>query len=300
MIFLLIVSIIWAFSFGIIKGTLTGIDSNLVSFARLFIPLIIFAPFLRLKKIDGRTAIKLAIVGMIQYGVMYITYIYSFRFLKAYEVALFTILTPLYVTLVYNLYKKKFSWVYFGTTLTTIIGAAIVVQFKFTENTLLSGFLILQISNFCFALGQIAYKEIMAGHPDVKDQQVFGLLYLGATIITALATLVFTDLSNVQITSNQWMALLYLGMVSSGFGFFLWNMGARQVNAGSLAIFNDLKIPLAIAVSLVFFKEEANLTALVSGGIIILLSLAVNEWVNRREIKPTNTLSETGLTEKTI
>ncbi|MFC1851208.1 EamA family transporter [candidate division CSSED10-310 bacterium] len=50
MVYLIIVSLVWAFSFGLIKGNLTDLDSNFVAFARLLISFIIFLPWLRLKR----------------------------------------------------------------------------------------------------------------------------------------------------------------------------------------------------------------------------------------------------------
>jgi drug/metabolite transporter (DMT)-like permease len=76
------------------------------------------------------------------------------------------------------------------------------------------------------------------------------------------------------------------GRFASGICFFLWNMGARKVNAGALAIFNDLKIPLSISVSILVFGEKANLTTLLIGGGIIVLSLVLNEIsVKRKAIR---------------
>lgn len=282
MVYLLLVSFIWAFSFGIIKDNLVGIDSNFVAFARLLIPAVLFLPFIRLQGLQRKTIAKLALIGMLQYGVMYITYIYSFQFLKAYEVALFTILTPLYVTLVNDFLKRRFIWVNLATTILAIIGSAIIVQARLIENTLLTGFFILQISNFCFAFGQLYYKDTLARLPHIKDRQIFGLLYLGAAFITGVTTLAFADLSTIRLDRTQLLSILYLGVIASGIGFFLWNLGARQVNAGALAILNNLKIPLAIIVSLVFFKESAHIPSLAVGGFIILAALILNEWAGRR------------------
>ena len=277
MVYLLIVSLIWAWSFGIIKGNLTGIDSNFVAFGRLFLSLLIFAPLIRLRGVPRKDIARLVLIGMLQYGVMYLTYIYSFQFLKAYEVALFTILTPLYVTLVNNFLKKRFLWINLFTTILAIIGAAIVETVRLADTNLLTGFLIVQISNFCFAFGQIYYKETMERLPHIKDEHIFGLLYLGAASITAITTLLLTDLPSLQLNRTQLLSLAYLGIVASGIGFFLWNYGARRVNSGALAIFNNLKIPLSIAVSLIFFHEPASLPELLIGGSIIVIALIVNE-----------------------
>ena len=54
------------------------------------------------------------------------------------------------------------------------------------------------------------------------------------------------------------------------------------MNAGALAIFNDFKIPLAVAISLLVFGEQTNLLNLLIGGLIIAASLAVNELLDRK------------------
>ena len=79
--------------------------------------------------------------------------------------------------------------------------------------------------------------------------------------------------------------LLYLGAIASGLSFFLWNIGARKVNAGALAIFNDLKIPLAVIVSIIFFGEQANWVNLLIGGGIAVAALYLNEWYMSRKNK---------------
>jgi drug/metabolite transporter (DMT)-like permease len=72
------------------------------------------------------------------------------------------------------------------------------------------------------------------------------------------------------------LVLLYLGLLASGLGFFLWNIGVTRVAAGTLAVFNNVKIPLAVLVSLLFFAEQTELLRLVMGGALIMLALAMN------------------------
>ncbi|MCB0265532.1 MAG: EamA family transporter, partial [Calditrichaeota bacterium] len=77
--------------------------------------------------------------------------------------------------------------------------------------------------------------------------------------------------------ATQIWTLLYLGILASGVCFFLWNFGARQVNAGSLAVANNLKVPLGVAAALLFFGESADVPRLLIGGGIILAALLANE-----------------------
>jgi drug/metabolite transporter (DMT)-like permease len=275
--YLLFVSLVWAFSFGIIKDNLAVIDPNFIAFARLLIALLAFLPFLRLKGLPVKLALRLGLTGMLQYGLMYISYQYAFGYLKAYEVALFTILTPIYIALINNFMRRHFYWLPVLTALLAVAGAAVVEQASLSQGGVVLGFLIVQVSNICFAFGQVYYKELTSQHPEIKDYQVFGLLYLGGVALTALSTIVFTKWQTVTFTTTQLLSLLYLGLIASGVCFFLWNFAARKVNIGALAIFNNLKIPLAIAVSLIFFQEKANLPSLLTGGLIMLAALLINE-----------------------
>jgi hypothetical protein len=54
------------------------------------------------------------------------------------------------------------------------------------------------------------------------------------------------------------------------------------VDIGALAIFNNLKVPLAVAVSLIFFGEQANLLNLAIGGAIVFAALVINEYALRK------------------
>lgn len=287
MVYLLVVSIIWAFSFGLIKNQLAGLDANFIAAARLLVSLLVFIPFLKVKGLNRKQSLQLLLVGAVQYGVMYIAYNYAFGYLQAYEVALFTIFTPIYVTLIHDAIRRRMHWVSLIATIATVVGTAIIRRGGVIQSDIFTGFLIVQISNLGFAFGQIYYREVMKSLPSTKydNLRVFGLLYLGGFITAGLSALVFTPWQSFQITGKQVLVLLYLGAIASGLSFFLWNVGARKVNAGTLAIFNDLKIPLAVVVSILFFGEQANWFNLLVGGGIAVLALVLNEWYFRRRKK---------------
>jgi drug/metabolite transporter (DMT)-like permease len=286
MVYLLIVSLIWAFSFGLIKGNLTNVDSNFVAFARLFISFLIFLPFIKLNSVNNGVKIKLLLVGAIQYGLMYISYLYAFQFLKAYEIVLFTIFTPIYVVAINDFIQKKIHICFYLTSLLAILGAAIIVWQNISSDNFLFGFLLMQISNIAFAFGQIYYKKFMSQLPNKKDTTVFALLYFGGFLTALIFSLFTTDFRTISLTNNEIMTILYLGIIASGVGFFLWNYGARKTNAGSLAIFNNLKIPIGIFVSILFFKESVDLLNLLFGGLIVTIALGINEyWIYKNKHK---------------
>ena len=283
-IFLVAVSLLWAFSFGLIKGNLSGLDSGFVAFARLLLSLAVFLPFLRLRKLPSPGfGLALAFVGAVQFGVMYATYIHAYHYLEAHQVALFTIFTPLYVTLLGDLAARRFRPGLLPAAALAVAGAFVVMKGDVADLQVRTGFWLIQASNLCFAMGQVAYRRLLAGKPELRDRDVFGLLYLGAVLVTGIHALATGDFENLTLTSKQTLTLLYLGVAASGVGFFLWNAGARRVTTGVLAVFNNLKIPLAVACSLVFFGEAAEWLPLLGGGGLIVAALALNGWIASRD-----------------
>ena len=82
----------------------------------------------------------------------------------------------------------------------------------------------------------------------------------------------------LALTATQRWTLLYLGVLASGVGFFLWNVGATKVAAGTLAVMNNAKVPLGVAVSLLFFGGNADLSRLLAS--LAVLGAAV--WLAQR------------------
>lgn len=279
MIALLSASVIWAFSFSLIKQYLSGLDSNLVALIRLSLSFAVFVPFLRLKAINRTIRAKLILTGAIQYGLMYTMYIYSYRFLTAYQVAIFTIFTPIYVTLINDFCSKRFHRFFFLTALLAVTGTAIITYSGGRFAGVMKGFVFMQISNMSFAFGQVHYKAIIKQNPGIKAMDVFGLLYLGAVLLTAIPVCANTDWNGVNITAKQTLVLLYLGIIPSGICFFLWNTGATRVNTGTLAVFNNMKIPLAVACSILLFGERPENAFLFAIGMAIIISaIVMNEY----------------------
>lgn len=276
MLLLILVTLIWGFSFGLIKGNLTGIDPYFIAFIRMTFSLLVFLPFLRIRKLPRPALLKLLLTGAIQFGIMYIAYFFSFQTLEAYEVALFTILTPIYVILIYDAFQHKFHYQFLLTAFLAVIGTAVISYNGIASGQALTGFLLVQVSNIVFAFGQVYYRRVMHPLDGYRDQDVFGLLYLGAFLITGISCAALTNWSTVQLGFTQYWTLAYLGIIASGLSFFLWNKGARQVDAGTLAIFNDLKVPVAVLISVVVFGESVNLVTLVIGGAIVVLALVLN------------------------
>lgn len=280
MLSLIFVSLLWAFSFGLIKGQLTGLDPVAVSVLRLAFAALVFLPFLRPRALPRRDVITLAVIGAIQFGIMYMLYTAAYAHMKAHEIALATILTPVYVALLDAAVENRTQWRHIIAASLAVLGAGVLLWQNRTGDTIITGFLIVQGANLCFAAGQIAYKRIRPLLPKgVTDAGIFFWPCLGAVAITAMTSLFYTDWSAFRPTPTQWGVLVYLGVLASGLGFFLWNYGATRVNTGTLAAFNNAKVPLGVVCSLVFFNElPGSIPRMIVSLALLIIAVLVAEW----------------------
>lgn len=278
MIYLVAVSLIWAFSFGLISQQLTGLDANLVAWARMAVALPLFLPFLRWRGLATGVALRLIMIGAIQYGLMYVAYLGAYQYLKGHEVALLTIFTPLFVVFWNDLYQRQRSPRAYLLAVLAVIGAGIITLKPGGWTPALLGFALMQVSNAAFAWGQIAYRRLRPRFADHRDDQVYALLFLGAFLVTALATTFAGSWGELATaTPTQAASIVYLGAIATGLGFFLWNFGAVRTTATKLAIGNNLKIPLGVLIALTVFGEEADLVRLLAGGGLMLVAVWLAE-----------------------
>jgi drug/metabolite transporter (DMT)-like permease len=264
---LLLVSFIWAFSFGLL-AQLKGIDSAFIAATRLGLAMLVFLPFLRVRKIGLGAILAFTGIGVVQFGVMYLAYNESFHYLKSHEIALFTLTTPILVTLVADALDRTMHWRALLAAALSVLGAG-CVAFKQAPSAAWTGIALVQLSNLAFATGQVLYRRMRLApkYAALRDRDVFGLLYAGAFIVT-LVVLLQED-ATINLNGTQLLVLGYLGVIASGVGFFLWNRGAMQVNPGVLAAMNNAKIPLAVACSLLIFREHADVPRLLIGGAVM-------------------------------
>lgn len=259
---------IWAFSFGLIGSRLSEVDSVFVATLRLCLASLLLLPFLKLGDLSKRDLRRLPLYGAIQFGLMYVAYIQAFEYLPSYLVALFSVLTPVYVVLFHDLRHRSWSPRYFFAALLSVGGAAFIRAASPSDHEIWIGFLLMQLAGVSFAFGQVAYRDWKRQRPHIADQDCFFLLYAGGLAFALISSLFLTDWRALPTDKGQWLALLYLGLVASGCGFFFWNKGAAQVTPGVLGAYNNAVVPLAIFFSLFLFGEASEFTFEACGRLI--------------------------------
>ena len=259
-----------------IKSEVSAFHPILVSLIRLTLAFVVFLPWLRGTQ-QGRYQ-KLLAIGFIQFGMMYCLYISAYAFLSGHEIAVLTVTTPIFVVILSRAIERTARTKDWFAAFLGLMGGLALVWPKITQQDVsptLLGFVLIQSANICFAAGQILYRH-WTKDQEQPDHKSFAWLYLGALLAPAgylfLGQFLELPLMSREIafpkTPTAWLALLYLGIIPSGLGFYLWNKGSKRVKVGELAVINNLKIPMAVLIAWIIFSEDIHWPA-------TLVSLAI-------------------------
>jgi len=284
---LIITTILWAFSFSLIGVYLAGqVDSVFAVLVRLGLAALVFLPFLRWKGHQLTTILLYMAVGAMQLGIMYLISFEAYLYLSVPEFLLFTVMTPLYVTLIYDLISgRKIRIGYALSALLAVAGAAIIRYDHISEHFII-GLLLVQAANICFAIGQVGYKRLMETRP-VPQHTAFSWFYIGALMCAVVAWFLWGNPQKLPTTDLQWGILVWLGIGASGLGYFMWNYGATQVDAGTLGIMNNFHVPAGLLVNLAIWQQQPHWPSFIVGAAVIMSSL----WVHRRWVVPRRELT---------
>ncbi len=276
-------TLLWAFSFGLIKGQMGGLDPVEVAAGRLLLAALAFSPFLFRSRHGMVKHFQVLLLGAVQFGLMYWLYIASYQYLPGWMVALFTVFTPLYVVILSDTIDQRWSWRNALAALVAVLGALVVVQHGLPETASWQGIILLQLANICFAAGQVLYPRLKK-ESGATDVIMVGWMYWGALLFTGLVVLLTGGVDWKAWTPSAGYTLLYLGLLPTALGFYLWNRGAARVNSGWLAVANNFKVPLAVLVAWVVFGEEADYWRPLLGLVVLVASLFLTESSNSKKV----------------
>ncbi|SDH93759.1 carboxylate/amino acid/amine transporter [Pseudomonas panipatensis] len=281
--YLLFVTVLWAFSFSLIGEYLAGrVDSYFAVLTRVLLAGLVFLPLTRWRGVAPRFIGGVMLVGALQFGVTYICLYQSFRVLTVPEVLLFTVLTPLHVALIDDALNRRFNpWALLAAAV-AVLGAAII-RYDGVSGDFIEGFLLLQLANATFAAGQVLYKHLVARYPsDIPQYRRFGYFFVGALLIALPGWLLLGNPQKLPSTETQWLVLLFMGLLATALGQYCWNKGGTLVDGGTLAVMNNLHVPVGLLINLLIWNQHADLPRLALGGAVIVASLGVNRLGGRR------------------
>ena len=274
--YLLIVTALWAFSFSLIGEYLAGrVDSDFAVLVRVLIAALVFLPFTLWRGLPRRMLAGFWLAGALQFGITYLCLYRSFQVLTVPEVLLFTVLTPIYVTLLDDALARRFSpWALLAALVA--VGGGVIIRFDRLEGDYLLGFVLLQVANATFAAGQVLCRRLLLHYRPVQPlHRFFGHFFVGALLLVLPSFLLFGDAQKLPQTAMQWGVLAWMGLFATALGLYWWVKGSTRVDAGTLAIMNELHVPAGLLVNLLIWNRDFDLPRLAAGAVVILLAMAL-------------------------
>ena len=279
MVYLFLATVCFSLSFGLIKDQLSCLPSEFVVFARLLIAAIIFLPFV--KKTTLKKQVYAMLIGVFQFGIMYLAFIKAFKFLQGNEVAILTTTTPVFVAIWSSIFGEKFRPIYIFCIIMSVIGAGFIVWHNMSFDMIVKGVVLMETCNCSFALGQVLWKKFIVD----EDVNLMSSAYFGAFLFVLPFALSSVDFANISLSTGQMLSISYLSIIPTGVGFWMWNKGAEKVQYSVLAVMNNLKIPLGVIFAIFIFHEKINVINFAIGTLIIITAIVLLQYSLKNEKK---------------
>lgn len=275
-ILLILVSFVWAGSFIVVETATQEIDPIDLGFLRFLIatPLMILLVVLRKKplRIPRKELPWLIILGLTG-----VTLLYLFQFLGIYytnaptaavlintNVIFIAILSSLFLREVVT--KKRIVGI-----MLSFLGVFIIMFSDLStehltfDNLFLIGGILMLLSAFCWALYSFVGKRLLKTYDEFVITTyafVFGTVFYLPFVAGNLGSVV------QQTSLNGWLAVLYLALTCSLFGYLGWYYALKHIDASKAAVFLNF-IPLFTILMSFFLGTSFTWFFLLGAGFII-------------------------------
>jgi drug/metabolite transporter (DMT)-like permease len=240
------------------------------------------------------------VLGVFEFAGTYLLYTWSLMYLPSGVVAALTLMTPIFAYLIgLSVRTETFSKKALFATILGFLGAAcaLPVERIFSgirlDTATLFGCALITASNLFFAIGNVLitkFERVKRWDNIItaKAQLVGAAVAFGAVLFTwgtpmggaaPGSVTPWERLGGLAGNPRSWILPVYLGIVATGLGFFLWNRGVQKVEATKATLVGNFKGPLAVVWGAIFLGEAITLR-LVAG--VVLLMVATQILPRRR------------------
>jgi len=166
-------------------------------------------------------------------------------------------------------FKKTAGIVLSFSGVAVVIGAQMMNENMVFSNVFFIGCLLVLLSAFCWAIYSIVGKRLLAKYDPFTITLyafVLGTLFFLPVVLPNIFTVV------PKISFNSWMAVLYLAVLCSVFGYVAWYYALSKIEASKAAVFLNL-IPLFAITMSFFITNEVPTVLFLIGAILIIYGI---------------------------
>ena len=273
---LVLVSLVWAGSFIVVQIVTEEIDPVSLGFLTYLVatPIMFLILLIRGKgiSIPRKELPSLSILGLTGVTLLYLFQFIGIDITNASTAAVLINTNVIFIAIFSALFlketfgRKKIS----GVSL-SFLGVIVIIFFNapketfLLENIFLLGCILILLSAFCWAIYSIVGKRLLKTY-DMFTVTAYafalGSLFYLPFVISDIATTLQT------VTIGAWLAVLYLALVCTVFGYLGWYYALKKTEASKAAVFLNL-IPL-FTITMSFFIGESITVFFLFGAILII------------------------------
>ncbi len=270
------VSLVWAGSFVAVRMTVKEISPVDLGFLRFLVATPFMVLILLLSKKETRLPAKellsLSVLGLTGVTLLYIFQFIGIEYTTASTSAVLINTNVIFIVLLSATFlKEKFPLRKSAGIALSFVGILVVIFAQMTNesiafsNVFLIGCIFIILSAFCWAIYSIVGKRLLDKYdPFTVTTYAF---VLGTIFFLPVVLPNITDVIQ-GVSFNGWMAILYLALICSVFGYVAWYYALSRLEAGRAAVFLNL-IPL-FTIVISFFTGEIPTFIFLIGAILII------------------------------
>jgi drug/metabolite transporter (DMT)-like permease len=280
---LVLVSLVWAGSFIVVQIATEEIDPVSLGFLRFLVatPIMFLILLIRGKgiSIPRKELPSLSILGLTGVTLLYLFQFIGIDITNAPTAAVLINTNVIFIAILSALFlKETFRRKKISGVLLSFLGVLVIIFFNapketfLLENTFFIGCVLILLSAFCWAIYSIVGKRLLKTY-DMFTVTAYAfalgsLFYLPFVILDIIPTIQQTSL-------NGWLAVLYLALVCTVFGYIGWYYALKKTEASKAAVFLNL-IPL-FTVIMSFFIGESITVFFLLGAILIIYGVYLTQ-----------------------
>ncbi|XMB67447.1 DMT family transporter [Mycoplasmatota bacterium zrk1] len=270
-------TLIWGFSFVSIKIVLEVFTPVGIVFFRYAIASLFFL-FMMIKNKESFKLRKEDIFLLIAsslLGVVFYFYAESkgIDLLNASSASIILSLVPLVIMISnYFIHKERLSKTKTLAILASVLGVIIlfVNDLSFTKESFI-GYVFMILAVFLWAFYSESSSRLTKKYSELKTTsfQAFIALLIFAPLM------LFQDINYSIVTLLHWMNILFLGLISSAIGFFLYVYSIKKIGATETGLFVNFIPAVTFLFGFIILDEQLQVNQIL-GGLIIIIAMTVS------------------------
>ncbi|WP_029511480.1 DMT family transporter [Croceivirga radicis] len=273
-LYLIIAAILWGLNFHFIKFMLAETsyaEAGVWRYAFAIVAMVIMSLGAAKRWLTSKISIKgaflVGVIGLFGFNLAVYT---GMQYTSALNAALIMSLNPITTIILSSwILKTEAKWYHFMGAAVSFFGVLLLLMQGDLSNlqnfNLNIGDLLVFVGNVVFAFYHIWVKQYKGNTPNMQFTTYTNLLCMIGFLVVAGVT--SSDIS-IDHSSDYWLWTFLLGVIGTSVSFLLWNSGVSDLGASKSGIFMNI-VPLATAISSLFFGLEIYIYHLYCGAIII-------------------------------